>query len=131
MLNVLYVMHQAHEPLTLASVIEITGMTRGGVLETMDNLVERGILTQTMGKNSLGRGTARQFGFAKAFLNDLYPRMNSLITILFWFDQGCGDYQVTGRQPSAHSFLNDSGNDLKGIWIKTWTFYGKVSGRFT
>lgn len=58
MLNVLYVMHQAHEPLTLASVIKITGMTRGGVLETIDNLVERGILTQTMGKNSIGRGTA-------------------------------------------------------------------------
>ncbi|ANG99060.1 MULTISPECIES: hypothetical protein [Brucella] len=74
MLNVLYVMHQAHEPLTLASVIEITGMTRGGVLETMDNLVERGILTQTMGKNSLGRGTARQFGFAKSVFERLISK---------------------------------------------------------
>lgn len=65
MLNVLYMMHQTHEPLTLASVIKITGMTRGGVLETMDQLVERGILTETLGKNSMGRGTARQFEFAR------------------------------------------------------------------
>ncbi|WP_273793755.1 transcriptional regulator [Brucella anthropi] len=65
MLNVLYMMHQAHEPLTLASVIKITGMTRGGVIETMDMLVQRGILTETLGKNSMGRGTARQFEFAR------------------------------------------------------------------
>jgi hypothetical protein len=49
-------------------------MTRGGVLETMDNLVERGILTQTMGKNSLGRGTARQFGFAKSVFERLISK---------------------------------------------------------
>ncbi len=61
----LYTMHQAHEPLTLASVIKITGMTRGGVLETMDQLVQRGILTESLGKNSTGRGTARQFEFAR------------------------------------------------------------------
>ena len=65
MLNVLYMMHQAHEPLTLSSVIKITGMTRGGVIETMDMLVQRGILTETLGKNSMGRGTARQFEFAR------------------------------------------------------------------
>ncbi len=65
LLNVLYMMHQAHEPLTLASVIKITGMTRGGVIETMDLLVQRGILTETLGKNSMGRGTARQFEFAR------------------------------------------------------------------
>ncbi|PRA47471.1 transcriptional regulator [Brucella pituitosa] len=65
MLNVLYMMHQAHEPLTLASVIKITGMTRGGVIETMDLLVQRGILTETLGKNSMGRGTARQFEFSR------------------------------------------------------------------
>ncbi|MCM0753325.1 hypothetical protein DEA98_26615 [Brucella pseudogrignonensis] len=34
-----------------------------------------------------------------------------------------GIIRLQGRQPSAHSFLNDSGNDLKGIWIKTWTFF--------
>lgn len=65
LLNVLYMMHQAHEPLTLSSVIRITGMTRGGVIETMDLLVQRGILKETLGKNSMGRGTARQFEFAR------------------------------------------------------------------
>lgn len=65
LLNVLYMMHQAHEPLTLASVIKITGMTRGGVIETIDLLVRRGILTETLGKNSMGRGTARQFELAR------------------------------------------------------------------
>ena len=66
MLNVLYMMHQAHEPLTLSSIIKITGMTRGGVIETIDLLVQRGVLTETMGKNSMGRGTARQFEFARS-----------------------------------------------------------------
>lgn len=65
LLNVLYMMHQAHEPLTLSSVIKITGMTRGGVIETMDLLVQRGILKETLGKNSMGRGTARQFDLAR------------------------------------------------------------------
>ncbi len=64
MVNILYMMHQAHEPLTLANVMVFTGMTRGGVIETMESLVQRGILTETMGKNSMGRGTARQFEFA-------------------------------------------------------------------
>lgn len=57
--------HQSHERLTLASVVKITGMTRGGVLEALDQIVQRGILTETLGKNSMGRGTARQFEFAR------------------------------------------------------------------
>ncbi|MBA8841886.1 transcriptional regulator [Ochrobactrum sp. RH2CCR150] len=64
LVNILYMMHQTHEPLTLASVMNCTGMTRGGVIETMAALVQRGILTQTLGKNSMGRGTARQFQFS-------------------------------------------------------------------
>ncbi len=64
MFNILYLMHQAHQKLTLSNVIEITGMTRGGVVETVDLLVQRGILTETLGKNSMGRGTARQFEFS-------------------------------------------------------------------
>jgi len=63
-INILYTMHQAHEPLTLSNIMQITGMTRGGVIETMDLLVERGILIETLGKNSMGRGTARQFEFS-------------------------------------------------------------------
>ena len=65
MLNVLYMMHQAHEPLTLSSIMKITGLTRGGVIETVEQLVQRGILTETLGRNSMGRGTARQFEFAR------------------------------------------------------------------
>ncbi|OBZ97588.1 transcriptional regulator (plasmid) [Pararhizobium polonicum] len=65
MMNILYMMHQAHQKLTLSNIIEITGMTRGGVIETIDLLVERGILLETLGKNSMGRGTARQFEFSQ------------------------------------------------------------------
>jgi len=57
-------MHQAHQKLTLSNVIDITGMTRGGVIETIELLVRRGILTETLGRNSMGRGTARQFEFS-------------------------------------------------------------------
>ncbi|NNU63101.1 transcriptional regulator [Ochrobactrum soli] len=63
LVNILYIMHQAHEPLTLTSVTNFTGLTRGGVIETMDVLVQRSILRETLGKNSMGRGTARQFEF--------------------------------------------------------------------
>ncbi|MCZ7866010.1 MULTISPECIES: transcriptional regulator [Agrobacterium] len=65
MMNILYLMHQAHQKLTLSKVIEITGMTRGGVVETIDLLVRRGILKETLGRNSMGRGTARQFEFSQ------------------------------------------------------------------
>jgi hypothetical protein len=41
-------------------------MTRNGVVETMDLLVERGVLVETLGKNSMGRGTARQFELSPA-----------------------------------------------------------------
>lgn len=45
MINILYMMHQAHEKLTLSNIIQFTGMTRSGVIETIDILVKRGILT--------------------------------------------------------------------------------------
>lgn len=61
LLNILYMMHLAGEALTLSNIIIFTGMTRNGVVETMDLLVERGVLVETLGKNSMGRGTARQF----------------------------------------------------------------------
>jgi len=34
------------------------------VIETIELLVRRGILTETLGRNSMGRGTARQFEFS-------------------------------------------------------------------
>ncbi|MDX3977640.1 transcriptional regulator [Shinella sp.] len=71
MVNILYMMHQAHEKLTLSNVIEFTGMTRGGVIETMELLVKRGILTESLGKNSQGRGVARQFELSSHLLDSL------------------------------------------------------------
>jgi hypothetical protein len=61
MMTILYTMTQAHQPLTLSNIVEITELTRSGAKETVDLLVRRGILKETMVKNSMGRGTARQF----------------------------------------------------------------------
>lgn len=66
MMSVLYMMHHAHEKLTLSNIVKFTGGTRNGVLETIDFLVQRGILSETLGKNSMGRGTARQFELSPA-----------------------------------------------------------------
>ena len=52
--------------LTLAKLIEVTGLTRSGVVETVNPLAKRGLLIETMGKNAMGRGTARQFEIAPA-----------------------------------------------------------------
>lgn len=77
MMNVLYIMHQAHQPLTLSNIIEITELTRTGVKESVDPLVKRGMLTETMGKNAMGRGTARQFEIAQTLLDRLRALQSS------------------------------------------------------
>lgn len=71
MMTVLYMMHQSHEKLTLSNIIKITGLTRNAVAESIDPLVERGILTETIVKNSMGRGTARQFEFCPGIFDRL------------------------------------------------------------
>jgi DNA-binding MarR family transcriptional regulator len=71
MMTILYTMSQAHQKLTLSNIIEITELTRSGVKETVDLLVKRGMLTETMVKNSMGRGTARQFEISEDLLNKL------------------------------------------------------------
>jgi DNA-binding MarR family transcriptional regulator len=71
MMTVLYTMTQAHQVLTLTNIMEITKLTRGGVKETIDLLVRRGMLTETMIKNSAGRGTARKFEISKELLDRL------------------------------------------------------------
>lgn len=48
-------------------------MTRNAVAESVDPLVERGILTETIVKNSMGRGTARQFEFCP----EIFDRLRS------------------------------------------------------
>ena len=71
MMTVLYMMHQDHEKLTLSNITKITGLTRNAVAESIDPLIERGILTETIVKNSMGRGTARQFEFCP----DVFERL--------------------------------------------------------
>ncbi|ACE93869.1 MULTISPECIES: hypothetical protein [Rhizobium] len=71
MMTILYTMTQAHQKLTLSNIIEITELTRSGVKETVDLLVKRGMLVETMGKNSMGRGTARQFEISEDLLSKL------------------------------------------------------------
>ncbi|WEX75118.1 MarR family transcriptional regulator [Sinorhizobium numidicum] len=71
MMSVLYIMHQGHQPLTLSNIVENTGLTRTGVTETIDPLVERGLLTERFVKNSMGRGKARQFEIAPELLEKI------------------------------------------------------------
>ncbi|MCH4547513.1 MarR family transcriptional regulator [Rhizobium changzhiense] len=71
MMTILYSMNQAHQKLTLSSIMEITALTRSGVKETVDLLVKRGMLDETIVKNSMGRGTARQFEISEALLEKL------------------------------------------------------------
>ncbi|MBP2449207.1 MarR family transcriptional regulator [Rhizobium leguminosarum] len=71
MMTILYTMTQAHQKLTLSNIIEITKLTRSGVKETVDLLVKRRMLDETMVKNSMGRGTARQFEISQDLLNKL------------------------------------------------------------
>ena len=68
MMTVLYTMTQAHQALTLTNMVEVTGLTRSGVKETVDLLVRRGMLKETIVKNSMGRGTARQFEISDGLL---------------------------------------------------------------
>ncbi|MEP7453346.1 MarR family transcriptional regulator [Phyllobacterium sp. SB3] len=71
MMTILYSMNQAHQQLTLSNIMEITALTRSGVKETVDLLVKRGILEETIVKNSMGRGTARQFRISETLLEKL------------------------------------------------------------
>ncbi|NEI74668.1 MarR family transcriptional regulator [Rhizobium lusitanum] len=71
MMTILYTMTQAHQKLTLSNIIEVTDLTRSGAKETVDLLVRRGMLTETMGTNSMGRGTARQFEISADILKKI------------------------------------------------------------
>lgn len=71
MMTILYTMTQAHQRLTLSNIMEITDLTRSGVKETVDLLVKRGMLTETMGNNSMGRGMARQFNISEDLMKKI------------------------------------------------------------
>lgn len=71
MMTIIYSMNQTHQALTISNMVEITKLTRSGVKETVDLLVKRGMLKETLGRNSMGRGTARQFEISKELLAKL------------------------------------------------------------
>jgi DNA-binding MarR family transcriptional regulator len=71
MMTILYSMNQSHQKLTLSNIMEITALTRSGVKETVDLLVKRGMLKESLVKNSMGRGTARQFEISEKLLEKL------------------------------------------------------------
>ena len=73
MMTILHHMHIGQVPITLSNIIEETGLTRTGVAETIDQLVQRKILRETLEKNKLGRGTARRFHIAPS----LFERLES------------------------------------------------------
>jgi DNA-binding MarR family transcriptional regulator len=71
MMSILYHMHIGQVSLTLTNIIEETGLTRTGVAETIDQLVQRNILIETLEKNVLGRGTARRFHISSTLFDQL------------------------------------------------------------
>ncbi|MGK6315612.1 MarR family transcriptional regulator [Neorhizobium sp. DT-125] len=61
MMSVLYYMYIGRRPLTLSNIVEETGLTRGGINESVDQLIKRNILIEKKIRNSMGRGRARLF----------------------------------------------------------------------
>lgn len=58
-------------PLSLTTLTEMTGMTRKAAQEAIDPLIERGFLTETWGRTSLGRGKAKLLHFTAELLEKL------------------------------------------------------------
>lgn len=71
MMSILYYMYIGNQSLTLSSIVEITQLTRGGVSETVDQLIKRRLLTETLTTNSMGRGRAREFKIAQELFKEL------------------------------------------------------------
>lgn len=64
-------LHTAPSPITLTQLVDMTGLTRTGTIQSVEPLVQRGLLVESMGRNSMGRGTARQFQLSPAVLRNL------------------------------------------------------------
>lgn len=58
-------------PVTLAALAKASGLTRGGVYDSVDFLIRRGLLIETIVKNSMRRGQARLFSIAPAVIVSL------------------------------------------------------------
>ncbi len=70
-------LHTTASPITLAQLVDMTGLARNVAAQTVDPLVERGLLIEEMGKNSMGRGMARQLQIAPAVLEAVAPLMGA------------------------------------------------------
>ena len=71
MMNLLYSLQKAEMVLTITNVTEVTDMTRKAAQEAIDPLVTRGLLKESWGKTSLGRGKARQYEIAPEIFEKL------------------------------------------------------------
>lgn len=72
MMAVIFALHGSEIPITLSTLVNVSGLTRGGVSETVDQLVHRGLLLESMGHNAIGRGKARLFTIAPGTLKKAY-----------------------------------------------------------
>lgn len=71
LMSVLYCMHVGNQPLTLAAITAETGLTRGGVYETIAYLVKRRLLDEVEVRNTLGRGKARRFSIPETIFEQI------------------------------------------------------------
>lgn len=78
LMSIIVELHAQRIPITITSLAEITGLSRPSLEELLNPLVERGLLTESWVKNSLGRGKARQFAIAKVIAVDLGALLDSL-----------------------------------------------------
>lgn len=66
-------LNEIQRPITTAVLVEMTGLSRTAVVEATGQLVARGYLTERLGKNSMGRGTAWHYTVAPALLERFAP----------------------------------------------------------
>jgi hypothetical protein len=71
MMNLLYSLQKTDTALTITSVTQVTGMTRKAAQEAIDPLVARGLLKESWGRTSIGRGKARQYEIAPEIFEKL------------------------------------------------------------
>lgn len=71
LMTLITALHNEDPTITLTRIIELTGLTRGVLAQDMNALVQRGLLIETMGNNSMGRGLARQFQLSPAVVETL------------------------------------------------------------
>lgn len=70
-------LHVAGTNITLSQLADMTGLARNALVQLIDPIVQQGLLIEEMGKNSLGRGTARQLQIAPAVWDSVAPFMGA------------------------------------------------------